>query len=144
MPVRSGAIKRRIFLLVLALAGGLALFLALRSRPVDTRFSGAYRFPDGHIVGISPTGEDTWRVRDFANGAVHSLYPEGEDLFAVGTGWGPKAAAEGTVRLTDKGLTWTRAGREISAARRQTSIWNRRSWAATKPCAKKRSSWVSA
>ena len=109
--------KRRILLLVLALAGGLSLFLALRSRPVDTRFSGAYRFPDGHIAGISPTGEDTWRLRDFASGAVRTLYPEGEDLFAVGPGWGPKAPAEGTVRLTARGMTWNRAGQEISAER---------------------------
>lgn len=109
--------KRRILLLVLALAGGLALFLALRSRPVDTRFSGAYRFPDGHVAGISPTGEDTWRMRDFASGAVHTLYPDGEDLFTVRPGWDPEAPEEGTVRLAAKGLTWNRAGQEIAAER---------------------------
>jgi len=109
--------KRRILLLFLVLAGGLGLFLALRSRPVDTRFSGAYRFPDGHVAGISPTGEESWRMRDFASGAVHTLYPEGEDLFTARPGWDPEAPAEGTVRLTSQGLTWHRAGQEIAAGR---------------------------
>jgi len=109
--------KRRTLLLFLVLAGGLALFLALRSRPVDTRFSGAYRFPDGHVAGISPTGEESWRMRDFASGAVHTLYPEGEDLFTARPGWDPEAPAEGTVRLTPEGLTWNRAGQEIAAGR---------------------------
>ncbi|HWM94314.1 MAG TPA: alpha/beta fold hydrolase [Thermoanaerobaculia bacterium] len=111
--------KRRTLLLLLALAGGLALFLAFRSRPVDTRFSGAYRFPDGRIVGISPTSENTWRVRDFSNGEVHTLYPEDDDRFTIRPGWDAEVPPAGTARLTSGTLFWRLGSQEIRAERLQ-------------------------
>jgi dienelactone hydrolase len=98
--------------------GALLFFFRFRSRPVDTRFSGAYRFPNGRIVGVSPTGEDgTWRVRDFSDGRVHTLYPKGEDLFAVRSGWAPEAPEEASAILTADSLLWRQGAREVRAAR---------------------------
>ena len=104
-------------LVVLALVIGAVLFF-FRSREVDTRFSGAYRFPDGRVVAVSPTGEDdTWRVRDFSDGRVHTLHPEGEDLFTVRTGWSSEASEEGSVLFAPGALVWRRGASEVRAER---------------------------
>lgn len=106
-------------LVVLALAiGAVLFFFRFRSREVDTRLSGAWRFPDGRIVAVSPTGEDdAWRVRDFADGRVHTLYPEGEDLFTVRAGWSPAAPEEASVLFAPGALVWRQGGREVRAER---------------------------
>ena len=71
---------KKLVVLAPGLAGGLAVFLRSARRRSTPGSRGAYRFPDGRIVGISPTGEDgIWRVRDFSDGRVHSLYPDSED-----------------------------------------------------------------
>jgi len=96
-------------LVVLALVIGAVLYFFLfRSEEVDTRFSGAWQFPDGRIVALSPTGEDgIWRMRDFSDGRVHSLYPDSEDSFTVRPGWSPEAPEEATVFFTPDGaLIW--------------------------------------
>jgi dienelactone hydrolase len=100
-------------LVVAVLVLGAVFFAASRLRQPDTRFSGAYRFPDGHIVGIQPTTEDTWRVRDFSSGAVHTLYPSGEDRFIARPGWLEEAPADGTVRFTPEAMIW----KEVRAER---------------------------
>ncbi|HEX5718916.1 MAG TPA: hypothetical protein VF179_22330, partial [Thermoanaerobaculia bacterium] len=82
-------------LAVLALVIGAILYFVFRPKEVDTRFSGAWRFPDGRIVALSPTGEDgIWRMRDFSDGRVHSFYPQREDSFTVRSGWSPEAPEE--------------------------------------------------
>ena len=99
-------------LIVLALVIGAVLYFFLfRAEEVDTRFSGAWRFPDGHIVALSPTGEDgVWRMRDFSNGRVHSLYPDSEDSFTVRPGWSPEAPEAATVFFEPGGaLIWNQA-----------------------------------
>lgn len=108
---------KKLLLLLLALAGGVALFLAFRSRPIDTRFSGAYRFADGRIAGITPVEDDILRLRDFSNGEVHTLSPIGEDRFAPRPGWLEEGPADGTVQLTADSLSWSRGGQEIRAER---------------------------
>jgi uncharacterized protein len=96
-------------LVVLAIVIGAVLGVTrLRSHPPDTHLSGAYRFADGRIVGISPTLEDTWRVRDFSKGTVHTLYAQGEDRFTARPGWKPDAADEGDVRFEAGTLVWSR------------------------------------
>ncbi|HVG06851.1 MAG TPA: alpha/beta fold hydrolase [Thermoanaerobaculia bacterium] len=94
-------------LAVLALVIGAILYFFFRPKEVDTRFSGAWRFPDGRIVGLSPTGEDgIWRVRDFSDGRVHSLYPDSEDTFTIRSGWSPDAPEEGSVFFVPGALLW--------------------------------------
>ena len=104
-------------LVIVALVIGAALYF-FRSNEVDTRFSGAYRFPDGRIVAVSPTGEDgIWRVRDFSDGRVHSLYPDNEDTFTIRPGWSPEAPKEGSVSFVTGGLLWRQGSGEVRAER---------------------------
>lgn len=107
-------------LIVLALViGAVLLFFRFRSQEVDTRFSGAWRFPDGRIVALSPTGEDgVWRVRDFSDGRVHSLYPITEDTFTLRSGWSPEAPEEGSVFFVPDGaMIWREGPGEVRAER---------------------------
>lgn len=107
-------------LVVLALVIGAALFFFFRSEEVDTRFSGAWYFPDGHIAALSPTGEDgLWRMRDFSDGRVHSLYPRSGDIFTVRPGWSPEAPDEASVFFTPDGaLIWNQDDRgQVQAER---------------------------
>lgn len=105
-------------LLVVALGLGAVLF-TFRSREPDTRFSGAYLWPDLRVVGVTPTTEEAWRVRDFATGDVYSLYPAGEDRFTVRPGWNPEAPEVGTARFDErKDLYWSGGfGPEVRAQR---------------------------
>ncbi len=95
-------------LAVLALVIGAILYFFFRPKEVDTGFSGAWRFPDGRVVALSPTGEDgIWRMRDFSDGRVHSFYPDSEDSFTVRSGWSPEAPEEASVFFTQDGaLIW--------------------------------------
>ena len=107
-------------LVVLALLIGAVLyFYFFRSKEVDTRFSGAWRFPDGRIVALSPTGEDgVWRLRDFSDGRVHSLYPDSEDTFTVRSGWSPNAPEEGSVFFVPDGaMVWRQGAGEVRVER---------------------------
>ena len=109
--------KKIVLFLLLAIAGASVLFATFRDRLPDTHLSGAYRFPDGRILGVSPTGEDTWRVRDFSSGAVHTLYPEEEDRFTARPGWEADAPTDGMVRFTSNALFWKHGGQEEKAER---------------------------
>jgi dienelactone hydrolase len=100
-------------LVVAVLAGA-----RLRSHPPDTHLSGAYRFADGRVVGVTPTLEDTWRVRDFSSGLVHTLYPTSEDRFTARTGWDPGAAPDGDVRFEAGTLVWSRGSGDARRAGR--------------------------
>jgi dienelactone hydrolase len=109
-------------LVVLAILIGAVLGAArLRSHPPDTHLSGAYRFADGRVVGVSPTLDEqgTWRVREFSTGTVHTLHPEdkGEDRFTARPGWDAEAEADGTVRFEADTLVWSRGSGEIRAER---------------------------
>lgn len=105
-------------LILLAILLGAVLGAAkLRSHPPDTHLSGAYRFADGRVVGVTPTLEDTWRVREFSTGVVHTLYPQGEDRFTARPGWEPGAAPDGDVRFEAGTLVWTRGSGEQRARR---------------------------
>ena len=109
-------------LVILALVIGAVLFF-FRSTEVDTRFSGAYRFPDGRIVAVTPTDEDgIWRVRDFSDGRVHSLYSN-EDSFTVRPGWSPEAPGEGSVSFVQGGLLWNQIRAERLALREKPAAF---------------------
>lgn len=111
-------------LVILALVIGAVLFFFSRSEEVSTRFSGAYRFPDGRIVAVSPTGEDDiWRVRDFSDGRVHSLYPKSEDTFTIRPGWSPEAPEQGTASFVPGGLLWGQVRAERLALREKAAAF---------------------
>lgn len=109
--------KKIALFVLLAIAVASVLFASFRDRLPDTHLSGAYRFQDGRIVGISPTTEDTWRVRDFSSGAVHTLYTDGKDRFTARPGWEAEAPADGAVSFTSNAMVWTRDGKEEKAER---------------------------
>jgi uncharacterized protein len=110
-------------LVVLALVIGAVLYFVFRPEEVDTRFSGAWGFPDGRIVSITPTGEDDiWRVRDFSDGRVYSLYPDSEHSFTIRSGWSPEAPEEGSAFFEPSvsapgALIWRQSGQELRVER---------------------------
>lgn len=107
-------------LVVLALViGAVLLFFRFRSQEVDTRFSGAWRFPDGRIVSLTPSGEDGgWTVRDFSDGRVRSLHPVTEDTFTLHSAWSPDGPEEGSVFFVPNGaMSWREGTEEVRVER---------------------------
>lgn len=109
--------RRAVLLFLFVLGAALAILATTRDKQPDTRFTGAYRFADGRIAGITPAGEDGWRVRDFSTGEGHTLYALGDDRFTARPGWDPEAPESGIVRFEGRSLVWIRGGQETRAER---------------------------
>jgi uncharacterized protein len=104
-------------IVVAAILIGAVLGVArLRSHPPDTRLTGAYRFPDGRIVGVTPVDEDHYRVRDFSSGEVHTLAALDDDRFEARAGWATEGPVTATARFERNKLIW-KSGSEARAER---------------------------
>ncbi|MCO7224312.1 S9 family peptidase [Pleionea sp. CnH1-48] len=88
---------------------------------VDTSYNGAYRFPDGKLVTISPSTATKMRVLH-KNGDVQSLYHDGKGVFQAANGFrSKKTVATGSFVYSEKGLAtganWVEQGNSISVER---------------------------
>ena len=83
--------------------------------PADTRFSGAYRFEDGHLGFVAPREGKSLRYRAMS-GTSRALWPVGDSVFESGPGWGEREPVEVTVEFDldadgerSTALTWRAA-----------------------------------
>lgn len=80
-------------ILVLAILG-LAAFLWLREPSPDTRFTGAYRTPDGELLVVVPYSGDELRLEVPLRGERRPLLPAGDGRYTVGTAGTPTPPSE--------------------------------------------------
>ena len=115
--------KILLVLVLVAGAGALAAYLALRTPPADTRFNGAYRLDDGRLVFVTPREGEVLRYR-FEDGTSGALFPVGDSQFESGPGWAGREPVELEVAFRTgeggrpEGLAWRpRGGSELAGRR---------------------------
>lgn len=106
---------------VIAVGIGIWLFVT-RDKPVDTRFSGAYRFDDGRLVFVTPRDSESARYR-LMSGESAALRPASDLVFEAGPGWAEPQPVEVTVTFDavdtgpPAGLSWRTSAGEWRAER---------------------------
>jgi pimeloyl-ACP methyl ester carboxylesterase len=81
---------------LMMIAGWVGYRYLTRSKPVDTRFNGAYRFADGRLGFVSPRDFESLRYREMS-GTSRTLWPTGDATFESGPGWSGREPVEVTV-----------------------------------------------
>lgn len=98
------------------------MFFFGRTKSIATPYLGAYSFPDGRYVFISPRDGETLRYR-LMDGESGALRPSGGDTYAAGPGWSGDDPTEVTITFdpvsggTSPGLVRRRDGEELEARR---------------------------
>lgn len=118
--------KKKILLslVVLLAIAGITFYAMNREPPVETRFTGAYRFDDGTLMIIAPREGALLRFKKF-NGETGALWPAKEaDGYEGGDGWAKQEPVTNRVQFERdrrgqiSGLTWRRADGDESKATR--------------------------
>jgi hypothetical protein len=95
---------------------GVAWFALHREQPVDTRYTGAYKFEDGTLMVVGPRDTTDLRFK-LMNGDTGALWPTDESgNFEGGEGWAERQPVTNRVQFQHDaagkvtGLTWQRDG----------------------------------
>lgn len=117
--------KRKILLSLAAILSiaGIVLYVTNREPPVETRYSGAYRFEDGTLMMITPRDSEALRLKKM-NGETGALWPAKEpDGYEGGDGWATREPVTNRIRFERDtqgkiaGLTWQRDDATLQATR---------------------------
>ena len=106
--------KSSLVLSIITIAGSYILAGCAAEPPLH--LMGAYRFPDGRLVGIRASSDGTLRYRLYENGESGRLYRAGDLRYVAGPGFTAKEPVEVTIEFTPgpdgtaRSATWTRAG----------------------------------
>ena len=116
--------KKKILLGLVALVVvvGVAVYVATRPEPPDTRFTGAYALADGALVFVTPREGKVLRYR-MMNGESAVLWPTGDGEFEGGPGWDQREPVVNRVKFDGAGagrpgFDWRRADDRVAHARR--------------------------
>jgi uncharacterized protein len=116
--------KKKILLGLAALAAvvGIAVYIATRPEPPDTRFTGAYALADGTLVFVTPREGKVLRYR-MMNGESAVLWPTGDGEYEGGPGWDQREPVVNRVKFDRAGtgrpgFDWRRADDKVAHARR--------------------------
>jgi dienelactone hydrolase len=109
-------------LVALVVVVGVAVYVATRPEPPDTRFTGAYALADGTLVFVTPREGKVLRYR-MMNGESAVLWPTDDGEFEGGPGWDQREPVVNRVKFDGAGagrpgFDWRRADDRVTHARR--------------------------
>ncbi len=85
-------------LVIIVIAGGIGWLTFFRAEDPDTRFNGAYRLDDGHLVFVVPREGEVLRYR-MMDGRSSALWPVSDTTYESGPGWAQREPVELTVEF---------------------------------------------